>query len=60
MPPNSSAMGPPAVWVMLVTSWDEKTPPTISVATPSSAASTMSITSKAIARMTAANTANVT
>src|SRR5574341_303789 len=59
IPPNSSANGPPAVLTAAMTSSSLRILNPNNTLTPSSAATAMSITSKAIARMTAPNTANV-
>ena len=54
MPPNSSASGPPADWAAARKSFSSRMPAAIMAHTPSSVATAMSITSKAITRMTAA------
>ena len=56
MPPKSSAMAPLAVPKTSSTSLPSSTPPSTSRLTPSSPATTMSIRSKAMARITPKNT----
>ncbi len=59
IPPNSSRSGPPAVFIAATKLLSCRIPSPTSTLTPSSVATAMSITSNAIARITAPKTARV-